>query len=130
MSAKAWLVQVPSDAPLPFVQLMDWFEQTAKAQFLAGVNYIFWSDNPPPELNQQMKKSFTIAFTTEGITLMNTFPIDLAHHLYRLDNLMNPFWHDEKVFKRWYEKKAKGFSEPDEMFSWIKVLEKARLNGK
>ena len=127
MSAKAWLVQVPSDSPMPFVQLMDWFEQTAKAQFLAGVNYIFWSDAPPPEI--QMKKAFTIAFTTEGVMLMDSFPMDLTYHLHRLENLVNPFWHDEKVFKKWYEKNAKGFADPAEVLSWIKILEKAKLNG-
>lgn len=127
MSSKAWLVQVPSDSPMPFVQLMDWFEQTAKAQFLTGVNYIFWSDAPPPEF--QMKKAFTIAFTTEGVTCMDTFPMDLTFHLQRLENCMNPFWHDEAIFKKWYEKNAKGFADPNEVMAFIKVIEKAKLNG-
>jgi hypothetical protein len=128
MSAKAWLVQIPSDSPMPFVQLMDWFEQTAKAQFLAGVNYMFYSALPPPEF--QMKQAFTIAFTTEGVLLMDTFPIDLTYHLHRLENLMNPFWHDESIFKKWYEKNAKGFADPNEVMSWIKVLEASKQNGK
>ena len=128
MSAKAWLVQVPADSPIPFVQLMDWFEQTAKAQFLAGVNYMFYSAVPPPEF--QMKQAFTIAFTTEGVLLMDTFPIDLTYHLHRLENLTNPFWHDEKVFEKWREKNAKFFQDPNEVMSWIKILEAAKQNGK
>jgi hypothetical protein len=60
---------------------------------------------------------------------MDTFPMDLTFHLKRLENCMNPFWHDEKVFNKWKEKHAKSFAEPAEMFSWIKVLEAAKQNG-
>ena len=128
MSSKAWLVQVPSDSPMPFVQIMDWFDQCAKAQWLLGVNYTFYSNTPPPEF--QMNKAFTIAFTTEGITCMDTFPMDLVFHLQRLDNLMNPFWHDQVVFEDWTKKNAKFFNDPNEMMAFIKTLEKAKLNGK
>lgn len=127
MSRKAWLVQVPSDSPMPFVQLMDWFDQTAKNGFLAGVNYTFYSNNPPPEF--QMKKAFMVAFTTEGVLLMDTFPMDLIYNLQRLDNLTNPFWHDENVFDEWYSKNAKGFQDPNEILSFIKILEQAKNNA-
>ena len=131
MSQKAWLLQVPADSPMPMVQFLDWAEQAAKSEggYFLGVNYVFWSDNPPPELSQQMKKSFTIAFTTEGVGVINSFPQDLSFHLKRLDNCMNPFWHDEKVFDEWLSKNGKSFQDPNEILSFIKILEQAKKNG-
>jgi len=128
MSQKSWLVQVPSDSPMPFVQLMDWFEQCAKAGWLCGVNYTFYSNTPPPQF--QINKGFTIAFTTEGVTCLDTFPIDLMFSLQRLDYLTNPFWHDQVVFEKWCNDNAKFFQDPNEIMVFIKTLEKARLNGK
>jgi hypothetical protein len=128
MSQKAWLVQVPSDSPMPFVQLMDWFDQCAKAGWLCGVNYTFYSNTPPPQF--QINKGFTIAFTTEGVTCLDTFPIDLMFSLNRLDYLTNPFWHDQSVFEKWTKENAKFFQDPNEIMAFIKTLEKARLNGK
>ena len=127
MSKQAWLVQVPSDSPIPFVQLMDWFEQCAKAGWLEGVNYTFYSNIPPPQF--QINKGFTIAFTTEGVTCLDTFPIDLMFALNRLDRMTNPFWHDQSVFEKWTKENAKFFQDPNEIMTFIKTLEKARLNG-
>ena len=127
MSQKAWLCQVPMDSPFPFIQLMDWFDQTAKNGFLAGVNYTFYSNIPPPQF--QMKKALMVAFTTEGVLLMDTFPMDLSFGLQRLENLTNPFWHDEKVFDEWLSKNGKSFQDPNEILSFIKILEQAKKNG-
>lgn len=127
MSQKAWMVQVPSDSPMPFVQLMDWFDQCAKNQFLLGINYVFYSNIPPPQM--QMTKAFTIAFTTEGDLLMDTFPMDLVFHLHRLDSMTNPFWLDEDIFDKWMSKNAKGFQDPNEIMAFIQTIELAKKNG-